>query len=182
MKNWEVVVAGFGGQGILSAGRLIAASGLLEGREVSWLPSYGPEMRGGTANCHVIVSDEPIGSPVLNECDCLIALNGPSLEKFEAMVRPGGWIVLDRSLVPEEPTRTDVRVVAVQASDIASDMGNMTFAGVVLLGVLSAATGCFRRDSFEKALFEVLPKSKHSLVPEEMKAFDLGTSFLERAE
>jgi 2-oxoglutarate ferredoxin oxidoreductase subunit gamma len=176
VKPLEIVLAGFGGQGVLSAGRLVAAAGLLEGREVSWLPSYGPEMRGGTANCHVIVSDEPIGSPVLNECDCLVALNGPSLEKFEGMVRPGGWIVLDRTLVPEDPSRHDVATIAIEASQIASTMGNMTFAGVILLGAVSEATGGFRRDSFEKALSEILPKSKHALIPEEMKAFDLGRS------
>jgi len=174
VKSLEIVLAGFGGQGVLSAGRLVAAAGLLEGNEVSWLPSYGPEMRGGTANCHVIVADEPIGSPVLNECDCLVALNGPSLEKFEPMVRPGGWIVLDSTLVPEDPTRTDVRTIAIEASRIASSMGNMTFAGVILLGAVAAATKGFRRDSFEKALYEILPKSKHGLIPEEMKAFDLG--------
>ena len=135
-------------------------------------------MRGGTANCHVIVSDEPVASPVLNECDCLIALNAPSLEKYESMVRPGGWVILDRSLVPDDPVRKDVRVVAIDASNFASSMGNMTFAGVILLGALSAATGCFRRETFEKALYEVLPKSKHPLVPEEMKAFDIGTAAL----
>ena len=148
MKSLEIVLAGFGGQGVLSAGRLVAAAGLLEGNEVSWLPSYGPEMRGGTANCHVIVADEPIGSPVLNECDCLVALNGPSLEKFEPMVRPGGWIVLDATLVPDGPTRTDVRTIEIEASQIASSMGNMTFAGVILLGAVAEATHGFRRDSF----------------------------------
>ncbi len=174
MRPLEVVVSGFGGQGVLSAGRLVAAAGLLEGREVSWLPSYGPEMRGGTANCHVIVSDEPIGSPVLNECDALIALNAPSLEKFESMVRPGGTILIDRTLVPEAPARSDVRLIAIEASAKASEMGNMTYAGVILLGALAQATGGFRRDSFEKALAEILPASKHALIPEEMEAFDLG--------
>jgi 2-oxoglutarate ferredoxin oxidoreductase subunit gamma len=175
VKSLEIVIAGFGGQGILSAGRMVAAAGLFEGYEVSWLPSYGPEMRGGTANCHVIVSDEPVGSPVLNECDCLIALNIPSLEKFESMVRPGGCVILDRSLVPQDPTRKDVRTIAIEASRIASEMGNMTYAGVILLGALCAATDGFRRDSFEKALADVLPKAKHVMIPEEMEAFDLGS-------
>jgi 2-oxoglutarate ferredoxin oxidoreductase subunit gamma len=179
VKSLEIVIAGFGGQGILSAGRLVAAAGLIEGNEVSWLPSYGPEMRGGTANCSVILSDEPIGSPVLNECDCLIALNVPSLEKFEPMVRPGGWVILDRTLVPEGPTRTDVHLIAIEASRTASEMGNMTFAGVILLGALCAATNGFCRPSFEKALVEILPKSKHFLIPEEMEAFDLGRKFLD---
>lgn len=177
MEHLEIVLAGFGGQGILSAGRLLAYAGMLEDRFVSWLPSYGPEMRGGTANCHVVISDQPVGSPILNRANVLICMNGPSLEKFEKMVVPGGVIITDSSLVENSPSRTDVTVFEIPATRMASDMGNLTFANIILLGKLLGHTGAISRESFEKALMEVLPKKKHYLIPEEMKAFDDGAAF-----
>lgn len=174
MAEFSLIISGFGGQGVLSAGKLVATAGLMEDKEVSWLPSYGPEMRGGTANCSVILSDEMIGSPLISNCDALIALNKPSLEKFEASVNPNGFIIVDSSLVHSKPLRQDVRFIAIPASEIASEMGNMTFAGIVLLGALSYVTGSFRRDSFEEALMDVLPKKHHHLIPQEMEAFDKG--------
>lgn len=179
MRNLALVVAGFGGQGILSAGRIVAEAGMLQGLEVSWLPSYGPEMRGGTANCHVVLSDTPIGSPVLNACDALIAMNGPSFERFESMVRPGGLVIVDGSLLCPASTRPDIRLLSLPASSVAAEMGNRTFASVILLGCLSAATGAFDRTSFEAALRVVLPPSKQGLIPDEMKAFDLGAASVE---
>jgi 2-oxoglutarate ferredoxin oxidoreductase subunit gamma len=174
MEEFSIIVSGFGGQGVLSAGRLIATAALIEGKEVSWLPSYGPEMRGGTANCSVIISDELIGSPLINECDVLIALNQPSLEKFESAVKPDGTIILDSSLIELRPKRTDIKVIEIAASQIASDMNNMTFAGIVLLGALSYNQKCFTRESFELALKDVLPSKKHYMIPQEMEAFDKG--------
>lgn len=179
--EFSIMLAGFGGQGILSAGRFVATAALMEGREVSWLPSYGPEMRGGTANCSVIISDGPIGSPVLNEADALIALNRPSLEKYEHLVRPGGLIIVDSSLVKEKPRRQDVRFISVPASELASEAGNMTFAAIILLGCLAAATGCFSRAYFEKALYEVLPQRHHHLIPTEMTLFDKGAAYASAA-
>jgi len=167
-------LAGFGGQGILSAGKIVATAGLLEGREVSWFPSYGPEMRGGTANCSVVISDEPIGSPVINDADVLIALNGPSLEKFIRQVKPGGLVIVDSTLVPDIPARKDIHFYPIPASGLASDLGNMTFAAVILLGCLSRQSGCFSRGSFEQALMQALPKRHHHLIPAEMSAFDQG--------
>ena len=176
MIDFSIILAGFGGQGILSAGRIVASAALIENREVSWFPSYGPEMRGGTANCGVVISDEPIGSPVINDTDVLIALNNPSLDKFARNVRPGGLIIVDSALVYAIPARQDVRFVPIPASTIATEMGNITFATIILLGSLARATGCIRRDSFEAALREVLPEKKHDLIPAEMKAFDIGWS------
>lgn len=174
MIDFSIILAGFGGQGILSAGRIIAQAALSEDREVSWFPSYGPEMRGGTANCGVVISDEPIGSPVINDTDVLIALNNPSLDKFTRQVKPGGLIIVDSALVYAIPARQDVRFVPIPASTLASDMGNITYATIILLGSLARATGCISRDSFESALRVVLPARYHGLIPEELQAFDLG--------
>ncbi len=176
MIDFSIILAGFGGQGILSAGRIVASAALIENREVSWFPSYGPEMRGGTANCGVVISDEAIGSPIINDTDVLIALNNPSLDKFAGHVKPGGLIILDSALVTSVPARQDVRIVSIPASTMAVDMGNMTFATIILLGSLARATGCIGREAFEGALKEVLPKKKHNLIPAEMKAFDEGWS------
>jgi 2-oxoglutarate ferredoxin oxidoreductase subunit gamma len=177
MIDFSIILAGFGGQGILSAGKIVATAALLEGREVSWFPSYGPEMRGGTANCSVVISDEPIGSPVINDADVLIALNGPSLDKFCRQVKPGGLIIVDSSLVLAIPARRDVRFFPIPASGLASGMGNMTFAAIVLLGCLARQASCFSRESFEKSLADTLPQRHHHLIPAEMAAFDQGAAF-----
>lgn len=174
MAQQEIVIAGFGGQGILSAGRLLAYAGMLEGKNVSWLPSYGPEMRGGTANCHVIISDEPVGSPILNSATTLIVMNGPSLEKFEDMVVPGGVIIIDSSLVNREVTRKDVVVCELPATKLANDMGNATYANIIILGKLLAKTGIISKENFEAALKKVLPEKKHYMIPEEMQALEMG--------
>ncbi len=177
MKQLELIIAGFGGQGILSAGRLIAYAGMLEGKYVSWLPSYGPEMRGGTANCSVVISDEPVGSPILDTVNCLVVMNGPSLEKFERIVEPNGLIISDSSLVETKPKRTDVDFAGVPATQYASDMGNLTYANIIILGKLLAKTGIVSKESFEAALKKVLPSKKHHLIPEEMKALDMGFDY-----
>ena len=177
MNQQEIIIAGFGGQGILSAGRLLAYAGMLENKHVSWLPSYGPEMRGGTANCHVIISDEPVGSPILNRATTLIVMNGPSLDKFEGMVVEGGLIISDNSLVDRRPDRKDVEVYEIPATKMASDMGNLTFANIILLGKLIARTGIIKRENFEEALKEVLPEKKHHLIPEEMRVLEIGMNY-----
>ena len=174
--EYTILIAGFGGQGILSAGKIVATAALMEGREVSWLPSYGPEMRGGTANCSVIISDSLIGSPILNETDALIALNGRSLDKFAGLVKPGGLIIVDSSLVKAVPEKQE-QFIPIPASAIASEAGNMTFAAIVLLGCLAAASGCFSRGSFEQALYDALPERHHHLIPQEMALFDRGATF-----
>src|SRR5450830_781958 len=177
MIDFSIIIAGFGGQGILSAGKMAAEAALIEGHEVSWFPSYGPEMRGGTANCSVVISDDIIGSPVINDADVLIALNQPSLEKFEEQLKPGGIIIIDSSLIKVVPQRTDIRFIPIASSEIANELGNMAYATIVLLGCLSAATGCFKRESFEAALREVLPERRYHMIPSNLEAFDKGASF-----
>jgi 2-oxoglutarate ferredoxin oxidoreductase subunit gamma len=173
----EIIIAGFGGQGILSAGRLLAYAGMLENKNVSWLPSYGPEMRGGTANCHIIISDEPVGSPILNSATTLIVMNGPSLEKFEGIVEEKGVVITDSTLVENGPKRKDLEVYEIPATKMASDMGNLTYANIILLGKLIEKTGIVTKENFELALKKVLPPKYHYLIPEEMKALEAGMSF-----
>jgi len=177
MTQQEIIISGFGGQGILSAGRLLAYAGMLEGKNVSWLPSYGPEMRGGTANCHVIISDNPVGSPILNSATALLVMNGPSLDKFENIVEPGGIIITDSSLVTRSPIRTDVTVYEIPATQMASDMGNLTYANIIMLGKFLEVTGIVSKDTFEKALRKVLPEKYHYMIPDEMKALEAGMKF-----
>ena len=177
MKTCNILYAGFGGQGILFAGKFLAYKGLIEGKQVSWLPSYGPEMRGGTANCSVVISDEPIGSPVVNDADVVVCLNQPSMEKFESCIKPGGILIIDSSLIHIKPTRDDIRFIPMNASAIASELGNMAFATISMLGCLATATGCFKRESFESALYEVLPERRHKLIPGNLTAFDKGAEY-----
>lgn len=177
MAQQEIVIAGFGGQGILSAGKLLAYAGMLENKYVSWLPSYGPEMRGGTANCNVIISDEPVGSPILNSADTLIVMNGPSLDKFENWISEGGLIITDSILVDRHIDKKDVDVFEIPATKMASDMGNSTYANIILLGKLIAKTGIIKKESFAEALKSILPAKKHYLIPEEIKALEMGMEY-----
>jgi len=173
----EIIIAGFGGQGILYAGRLLAYAGMLDGRQVSWLPSYGPEMRGGTANSMIVISDEPVASPFIYSCSSLVVMNNPSMVKFESFVEAGGINVYDNSLITHLPTRTDVTAFGIPATQLASDMNEPSYANVFLLGKLIEQTGCVTVGSFEKALFGVLPKKKHGMIPEEMRILARGMAF-----
>ena len=174
----QIILAGFGGQGILSMGHFIAHAGLLDGKNVSWLPSYGPEKRGGTANCHVIVGDEEVGSPIISSASVLIAMNGPSLEKFESLVEPGGIIITDKSLVPVKPTRSDIKLYEIPATEMAYALGNATFTGVIILGKLIALTDVVTTQNFEVALRSILKPSKHFMIPDEMKALKQGAEYI----
>ena len=160
MADHQIVIAGFGGQGLLFSGKVLAYAGLIEGRELSWLPSYGPEMRGGTANCNVILSDAPIGSPIVNTPNVLMVMNNPSLDKYENAVQPGGKIFLDSTLIARKVTRTDVEAYYVPATKMAMDMGMPTLANMILLGALIAKTGCVREESLADALHKVIPARK----------------------
>lgn len=173
----KIIIAGFGGQGILSAGRLLAYAGMLEDKSVSWLPSYGPEMRGGTANCNIIITDEQVGSPIVNDATVLIAMNTPSLDKYEKWVQPGGAIIVDSSLVNREITRKDVTVYAIPATELASQAGNTTYANIYLLGKLIAHTGVVKPESFELALKHVLKEKYHHMIPEEMNVLKEGMEY-----
>jgi len=173
----EIIIAGFGGQGILSAGRLLAYAGMLEGKEVSFLPSYGPEMRGGTANCMVVISEQEIASPVLNSCSALIVMNNPSFEKFESWVKPNGIIIADSSMVHRKTNRTDIKVFEIPATQLASERGNKTYSNIYLVGKLIRETGCVKAENFEKALYGILPVKRHHMIPEEMDVLKIGMEY-----
>ncbi len=173
----RILIAGFGGQGVLFIGKFLAYLGLIGGRQVSWLPSYGPEMRGGTANCSVILSDSPIGSPIVSEPDVLIAMNLPSFQKYQSKVRPGGVIVMDSSLIGEKPERTDVRVFAVPAAQAAADAGLNGLGNMILLGRFLKECMPRQEEAAEAALLKVVPAKKAHLLDANRKAIALGTDF-----
>ncbi len=150
--NQEMIFAGFGGQGILSMGKFLAYAGMDNDMRVSWCPSYGPEMRGGTANCSVILSDAEIGSPLVTRPDAIIVMNRPSFEKFESTLKPGGLMIMDSDLIPDEPTRSDIRVIKIPAQSIAEGIGSTTIANMVLLGALVKETGIVSVEQLLKAL------------------------------
>ncbi|NLY43635.1 MAG: 2-oxoacid:ferredoxin oxidoreductase subunit gamma [Clostridiaceae bacterium] len=170
----EIVMAGFGGQGIMFAGKLVSYAGMLAGKEISWLPSYGPEMRGGTANCHVIVSDEQIGSPIITNPTALIAMNRPSLDKFEDTVVPGGLILTDSSLINRSVKRKDVVAIEIPATQHAIDLGEGKLANMVLVGRLIRETGIVSLDILKEALKKIVPARKQELLEMNIKMIELG--------
>ncbi|MDD5016573.1 MAG: 2-oxoacid:acceptor oxidoreductase family protein [Eubacteriales bacterium] len=170
----EIISAGFGGQGVLLLGQLITYAGMIEGYHVSWLPSYGPEMRGGTANCCVVVSDEPVGSPVVTEADAVIVLNRPSLDKFENSLKPGGKLFINSSLIEKKASRGDVNVYYIPANDIALSLGNVKVANMAMLGAYVKASGIVKKESIIKALGKALGEKKLHLIPINEQAFDEG--------
>ncbi|HAG07446.1 MAG: Pyruvate/ketoisovalerate oxidoreductase [Clostridia bacterium 62_21] len=173
---WEILLAGFGGQGILLAGQLIAYAGLRQGKHVAWIPSYGPEMRGGTANCSVTVADEPISCPLVTEPLVLIAMNQPSLEKFETAVVPGGLVLYNRSLINRTVQRRDVRALDVPANALAEELGNVRVASMVLVGAFIGATGAVSLEAAREALADVLPPRRHNLLPVNREALGRGAA------
>ena len=173
-RNLDIVLAGFGGQGVLFAGKLIAYAGLLEGREVSWLPSYGPEMRGGTANCSVCLSDDPIGSPLVTSPNALVAMNQPSLDKFEGSVVEGGVAVVDSTLVQRVPEIPGVRMRALPATAMAEEAGFKKLANIILAGKLYAETSFCEEETLWKAMEKCVPASKAAMLEMNKKALRLG--------
>ncbi len=170
----NILLAGFGGQGILFAGKVMAYAGMMEGKEISWLPSYGPEMRGGTANCSVCISDEKIGSPLVTNPDILIAMNLPSLEKFENDVVPGGTIIVDSSIIHKKVERDDVKTIYLDASSMAEENGLKGAANMVILGRMFAETSFCSYENLEKGLRKSVPARKADLVDSNLKAIGLG--------
>jgi len=154
MATQEIIFAGFGGQGILSMGKFLAYAGMDANLNVSWLPSYGPEMRGGTANCSVILSTEGIGSPIVTDASTVVVMNRPSLDKFEDMIVPNGLLIIDSDLVNRMPERKDIEVIAIPAQTIATEIGSRTIANMVLLGALVAKTGIVSMDELLNSLKE----------------------------
>lgn len=170
----EAVFAGFGGQGIMLMGQMIAYAGMYDGKNVSWFPSYGPEMRGGTANCSVVVSDEPVGSPVISEPNIVVAMNRPSLDRFEATMKSGGTLFYNSSLIDVKPKRTDIKVVAIPANDLAQELGNTKVANVIVLGAILKATKLVSTDNFMKVLQKTFGEKKQELLAINKAAFEKG--------
>ena len=174
MSTTQFLFSGFGGQGILFAGKFIAYKGLTDGKQVSWLPSYGPEMRGGTASCSVIVSDEPVGSPIVSKPDVLVAMNLPSLDKFESTVVPGGIIFMDSTLIDREVTRTDVTVYKVPATRLAGENNMPTLANMILLGKILSVLGEDAPESIDAALKKVISAKRADMMEVNLRALKLG--------
>ncbi|MBQ7597767.1 MAG: 2-oxoacid:acceptor oxidoreductase family protein [Clostridia bacterium] len=175
----QILIAGFGGQGVLFAGKFLANKGLIEDKQVSWLPSYGPEMRGGTANCSVIVGDEPVGSPIVNEPNTLVAMNLPSLKKYENAVVPGGLILVDSSLIAAKVERDDVRVCYVPATELAKNAGFSTLANMILMGKLLKESEDMSFEHTEDALKKVIPARKMNLLDVNLQALKTGYELAE---
>ena len=177
MKTTQILIAGFGGQGILFAGKFLAYKGLMEDKQVSWLPSYGPEMRGGTANCNVILSETPVGSPIVTAPDVLIAMNLPSLEKYIDTVVPGGQVYLDSSLIHYEVKRTDVQVFPIPATALAKENDMASLANMILVGALLENNSELSFAGTEAVVNKLVPPTKAALVGLNMKALNLGKRF-----
>lgn len=173
----NILLAGFGGQGILFAGKQLAKMAMDSELQVSWLPSYGPEMRGGAANCSVIISDEEIGSPLVVNPDILIAMNLPSFDKFEPAVVPGGMVIADSTLVPKNSDRTDISVYPIPATAMASDAGLTGMANVIILGYMLKLTGIFEYESFLEHMIAGIPASKASLIDKNKAALEMGYNY-----
>ena len=170
----ELIAAGFGGQGVMMLGQLVAYAGMYEGRNVSWIPSYGPEMRGGTANCSTVVSEEPVGSPVISKCDVCVVMNHPSLDKFKDAPRAGGVLVYDSDLVDYPEHRDDITVIPVPADSLARNCGSPKVANIILLGVVVAASGIVSRAAAEHVVEEKLGKKKPEFLHMNIEALQTG--------
>ncbi|MBF4694349.1 2-oxoacid:acceptor oxidoreductase family protein [Fusibacter ferrireducens] len=181
MLNEKIICAGFGGQGVMLIGQLISYAGMLEGKEVSWLPSYGPEMRGGTANCSVMVSERTIGSPVItNDATTAIVMNLPSLDKFESDITPKGNLIINSSLIEKKASRTDVATYYIPANEIAVEIGNSRVANMVMLGAYLELTKVVEIDSVMKALKKIFGDSKAHLLDVNRVALQKGAELLKQ--
>ena len=175
----EIIIAGFGGQGVLSMGKILAYSGVMQDQEVAWFPSYGPEMRGGTANVTVILSDDRISSPVLHEFDTAIILNQQSMTKFEKSVKPGGTLIYDPNGIVHHPTRKDINIYRVEGARLAVEMGNpMTF-NMIVLGAFLQAKPVVKAENVKKGLEKSLPERHHKLIPLNLEPVEVGKRNLE---
>ena len=176
----EIIISGFDGQGVLSMGKILAYSGLMEGKEVTWMPAYGPEQRGGTANVTVIVSDERISSPILSHYDVAIVLNQPSLDKFESKVKPGGILIYDSFGILNPPTRKDITIYHIDAMDKAAEMKNSKVFNMIILGGLLKVCPVVSTEGLHSALYKTLPERHHNLIPLNMQAVDEGMKIIEK--
>lgn len=174
----EIIISGFGGQGVLSMGKILAYSGLMEENEVTWMPAYGPEQRGGTANVTVIVSDERISSPILSKYDVAIVLNQPSLDKFQPKIKSGGILIYDGNGIVNPPSRTDIQVYRIDAMELAAEMKNAKVFNMIVLGGLLKVCPVVSTDGLQKALYKSLPERHHHLIPLNMQAVDMGMKLI----
>ena len=178
MQN-ETIIAGFGGQGVLFTGKVMAYAAMLEGLQVTWFPSYGPEMRGGTANCTVVISDEEIGSPQVLKPRAAIVMNLPSLDKYEDTVAPDGYLVINTSMVNRKAKRTDIHVLEVPGTELAEELGNKRFANIIILGALMAKTNFLKIESVEKGLKKSLSGKKADLLDINKQALRKGIDYIQ---
>ncbi len=178
----EIIISGFGGQGVLSMGKILAYSGLMDDKEVTWMPAYGPEQRGGTANVTVIVSDEKISSPILSKFDIAIVLNQPSLEKFEPKLKSGGILIYDGYGIINPPTRKDITIYRIDAMDKAAEMKNAKVFNMIVLGGLLKVAPVVSTTGVEKALRKTLPERHHDLIPLNMQAIEEGGKIIVKTE
>lgn len=174
----EIIISGFGGQGVLSMGEILAYTGMMEGKEVIWMPAYGPEQRGGTANCTVIISDEPISSPIVSHYDVAIVLNQPSLDKFLPKVKPGGMLLYDGYGIATPPCRSDITIHRIDAMDKAAEMKCAKVFNMIVLGGLLKECPIVSTDGLQKALFKTLPARHHNMIPLNMQAVDEGMKII----
>lgn len=174
----EIIIAGFGGQGVLSMGKILAYSGVMGDKEVSWMPSYGPEMRGGTANVTVIISDERISSPILNSFDTAIILNQQSLDKFEKSVKPGGLLIYDPNGIIRHPERKDINIYSIEAADEASKIGLSKVFNMVVLGGFLQLKPIVQSEFIRKGLEKSLPQRHHGMIPENERAIETGKGII----
>ena len=173
----QILIAGFGGQGVLFAGKFLAYKGLLEEKQISWLPSYGPEMRGGTANCSVIISDEPVGSPIVSHPDALIAMNLPSLDKYESAVVAGGKVFIDSTLIGRKAIREDIDAYYIPATKMAADAGIPTLANMIILGKMIKETGAVSFENLTAAMKKVVSAKHAELLEINIKALEAGYNY-----
>jgi len=176
----EAIFSGFGGQGVLTMGMLLGYAGMIEDKEVTWMPSYGPEMRGGTANCITIISDSLISSPIISRFDTVVALNQPSVDKFEEAVKPGGNIIYDGTNILNPPTRKDINIYNVPASEIAVQMKNSKVLNMIVLGAFIKVNETVKIETVWKALEKVLPERYHKLIPINQEAFKKGMELVHK--
>lgn len=175
----EIIMAGFGGQGVMAMGKILVEAALKEGKNVSWLPSYGPEMRGGTANCSVIVSEEPVGAPIVTEATAAIVMNRPSLDKFEEDIIPGGDLLINSSLIDKKATRKDINVYYIPANDIANELGIGKIANIVMLGAYLKISGAAKEESIMEIITEIFSGKKASVIPLNKEALLRGAACIE---
>lgn len=176
----EIIISGFGGQGVLSMGKILAYSGLMEDKEITWMPAYGPEQRGGTANVTVIVSDERISSPILSKYDVAIVLNQPSLDKFLPRVKKGGILIYDGFGIASAPVRDDIQIYRIDAMDKAAEMKNTKVFNMIVLGGLLKVCPVVSTEGLNKALYKSLPERHHKLIPLNMEAVEEGMKIIQR--